>query len=257
MKRKRVYISVISHNQEDLIQHYYADFPKIVGSYEIKLSILDNTGSEVLRDYCHKMGYFYYHDGIRRGFGANHNHMFSVLNIEDDDIFIIANPDLIIDPKQLEGILDRFVTSQADLFTSTMYLDKAAGKLDFPDRYFPGILNFPISILTGKRLHYGSRKRVRNPEWISGAFIVFKPSSYRRLGGFDEGYFMYCEDIDLCYRAKKLGMSLVMEPDFYIEHDSRMQSRSLFSKNLYWHIKSTIRYLTKNKITTLLRIAKT
>jgi GT2 family glycosyltransferase len=254
---KKVYVSVISHNQQDLIKHYYKEFPKKLGNYEIQLAILDNTGSAALEKYCKEEGYFYYHDGKQRGFGANHNLMFNVLEVKDEDIFIVANPDLLIKPDQLEGMLESFEKSNADIFTTTMYLDKESGKLDFPDRYFPGILNFPISILTGKRLHYGTRERVENPEWISGAFILFKPASYRRLGGFDEDYFMYCEDIDLCYRAKKMGMQLVMDPDFYVEHDSRMGSRTLFSKNLYWHISSTIRFLVKNRIVKLVTVAKT
>jgi len=254
---KKLYISVVSHSQEDLIAHYYGEFPKKAGSYEIVLSILDNTGSSQLRRLCEESGYVYYHDGEQRGFGSNHNRMFEYLSPRDEDIFVIANPDLKIEPEQLAGMLERFECSEADLFTVKMYLDKASGRLDFPDRYFPGILNFPISILTGKRLHYGRRERVENPEWISGAFILFKPEAYRRLGGFDEGFFMYCEDIDLCYRARRMGLSLVMDPDHYVEHDSRMESRTLFSKNLYWHITSTLRYLRKNRIFKLLTIAKT
>ncbi len=253
---KNVYISVVSHNQQELIEHYYKDIPSTLGEYRITLAVLDNTGSDRLKSYCEEKGYFYFHDGKQRGFGANHNLMFNTLNPSRDDIFIIANPDLLIDPQQLEGMLRSFENSGADIFTTNMYLDKESGKLDFPDRYFPGILNFPISILTGKRLHYGKRERVTDPDWISGAFVFFKPESYRKLGGFDEGYFMYCEDIDLCYRAKKMGMKLVMDPDFYVEHDSRMGSRTLFSKNLYWHISSTVRYLSKNRIFRLLTIAK-
>ncbi len=254
---KKVYISVVSHNQQDLIAHYYKDFPHQLGDYEIHLALLDNTGSDALKTWCEEHDRFYFHDGKQRGFGANHNLMFQLLEVQDDDIFIIANPDLLIRPEQLEGMLQSFENSDADIFTTTMYLDKESGKLDFPDRYFPGILNFPISILTGKRLHYGSRERVENPEWISGAFIFFKPASYRALGGFDESYFMYCEDIDLCYRAKKQGMKLVMDPDFYVEHDSRMGSRTLFSKNLYWHISSTLRFLVKNRVFKLVTIART
>ncbi len=42
-------------------------------------------------------------------------------------------------------------------------------------------------------------------EWVAGSFIAFKSSSYRKVQGFDENYFMYCEDIDICYRAKSQG----------------------------------------------------
>ncbi len=254
--RPTAYLSVISHHQEDLVTENFKNFPKKLGRFDIKLAIMDNTGSDMLKAFCEREKHFYYHDGIVRGFGHNHNKMFQLLAPGNEDIFIICNPDITVAPDQLEGLLENFVTSGIDIGAPRSYLDKAKGQLDYPDRYFPCLANFLISIATGKRLHYGTYDDQEYPEWFSGSFILFKPEVFQNLGGFDEGYHMYCEDIDLCYRAKQAGYKLKLDTAYHIEHHSRMASRKLLSKNIWWHIRSAFRFSLKSKRLFCLSIAK-
>jgi len=244
---KKVYISVISHNQEDLIKENFYKFPKRLGKFEIKLSVLDNTGSSELKRFCQEEDFFYHTNSTPEGFGANHNKMFELLQPESEDVFIISNPDIKVLPQELSGLVENFIASDTDVGAPRSYLDKESAFLDFPDRYFPYLGNFIVSILTGKRLHYGSDESQEYPQWISGSFILFKPDVFRALGGFDEGYFMYCEDIDLCYRAKKQGYRIKLDTSHYIEHHSRMDSRKLFSKSILWHMRSALRFSMKTK----------
>lgn len=57
---------------------------------------------------------------------------------------------------------------------------------------------------------FGKDSSKEGPDWISGAALAIKSDLFHRLGGFDESYFMYFEDIDLCLRAKRLGYSTVI-----------------------------------------------
>jgi len=245
--KKTVYISVVSHGHTSIIKENFSYIKKEFDGFEIKVSIIDNTPSLELKEFAKQKGFFYYCDGITRGYGANHNKLFSVLDVKDEDIFIVCNPDIYIKNDQLEGLLNAFVNSDADIYNIKSYLDKNSEFIDFPDRYFPGIFNFFISITTGKRLHYGENEEIKEPEWMSGGFMVFKPASYKKLGGFDEDYFMYCEDIDICFRAKKAGMKLRYDNRFYNEHNSSMHSRKLFSKSMFWHLNSAFKYVVKNR----------
>ena len=253
---QEVFISVVSHAQEDMIIENFSNFPKTCGGFNINLSIIDNTGSNALKQFCDQSNLFYYSDGKTRGFGKNNNKMFSLLKPKDDDIFIVCNPDVIIKKDQLDGLLHSFNESDYDIFTVKTYFDKEVDYIDNPDKYFPGFLNFAYSLATDKRLHYGSNENVKNPKWISGAFMVFNPASYRKLNGFDESYFMYCEDIDLCFRANKLNMKLGYDANYYIEHNTQMQSRDLFSDSMKWHIKSAVKFIYKNKFYNPLVIIK-
>ena len=253
---QNVYISIISHHQEELIEQNFHHFPKQLSHYIIHISILDNTSSDRLKTFCEKEGLFYHRNQTPHGFGHNHNTMFRLCNPGDNDIFIIANPDIILQPEQLEKLIKNFIASDTDIGAPRSYLDKSSGMLDYPDRYFPHLANFIISILTGKRLHYGNNSEQEYPQWMSGSFILFKPSVFKALGGFDEGYHMYCEDIDLCYRAQKKGYKIKLDTTAYIEHDSRMDSRKLFSKSIWWHMSSAFRFSIKSKRLFGLTIAK-
>lgn len=245
--RNKVYISIVSHNQEGLVIENFKNFSKHSGAYDIQLAIVDNTGSEALKSFCDANDHIYFNDGKRRGFGANHNKMFSETNPRNNDIFIVCNPDIIIKTNQLDGIIESFVTSTSDIFSVKIFFDKSINYVDNPDKYFPGFFNFAYSLATDTRLHYGSNWDVKYPQWVSGAFIVFAPEAYRKLNGFDEDYFMYCEDIDLCFRALKLGLTIEHNNNYFIEHDTQMESRSLFSESMLWHVKSAVKFIVKNK----------
>ena len=136
------------------------------------------------------------------------------------------------------------------------YYDRNKTILSNPGRYFPYFFNFVASIVLRKRLHYGSNFDVVHPEWISGEFMIIKADIYIKLNGFDEDYFMYVEDIDLCYRAKKLGIKITHNKDFYIIHETQMDSRNVLSNRFKMHLSSAFTYLKKHKIYGLIKIAK-
>ncbi len=251
-----IFISIISHDQQDLIKENFGNFPKKLDDFNIKLSVLDNTGSKELEEFCDKESIFYHQNEEPKGFGENHNKMFSLLPIEDKDIFIVCNPDIKVLPSQLTGLAANFVNSNIDIGAPRSYLDKKNDFLDYPDRYFPYLLNFIISIATGKRLHYGKNDDQEYPQWVSGSFILFKPEVFKALNGFDEEYFMYCEDIDICFRAVQKGYKIKLDTKYFIEHNSRMASRKLLSQSIFWHMRSAYRFSRKSNRIFGLSIAK-
>ncbi len=242
---KNIYFSIVSHNQTDLIQKNFADFPKEMDGCRIFVVIIDNTGCQELKRFCDDEALVYYHDGKQRGFGANHNHIFRWLQLHDDDRFVVCNPDIHIEKEHLHKVIQN--SENTDIYSPVIYFDRKNGELDNPDKEFPGLLNFFISFATQKRLHYGTRLRTTEPGWISGAFMLFRASVYRALDGFDEDYFMYCEDIDICYRARKMGFKITVDHACHIEHHAQMHSRNIFSRNNVWHIKSAFKYALKHK----------
>jgi N-acetylglucosaminyl-diphospho-decaprenol L-rhamnosyltransferase len=58
----------------------------------------------------------------------------------------------------------------------------------------------------------------RDAGWLSGACLLVRRSAFEQLGGFDPGYFMYFEDVDLGYRLGKSGYRNVYEPDAVVTH---------------------------------------
>ena len=64
----------------------------------------------------------------------------------------------------------------------------------------------------------GAYKRAWTPEWVSGACMLVRRSVFEELGGFDEGFFLYCEDTDLCRRVWESGHSVRFEPAAEVLH---------------------------------------
>jgi N-acetylglucosaminyl-diphospho-decaprenol L-rhamnosyltransferase len=57
-----------------------------------------------------------------------------------------------------------------------------------------------------------------SPEWLSGACMLVRREVFEALGGFDEGFFLYCDDMDLCTRARAAGHDVRFTPDVEVHH---------------------------------------
>lgn len=77
--------------------------------------------------------------------------------------------------------------------------------------------------------------------------MLVRFSDFVRVNGFDQGYFMYCEDIDLCLRLSLAGVRLHYAPAF-MRYIMLIMTIEVFSKAFRWHLKSTFRYLARKRI---------
>lgn len=64
------------------------------------------------------------------------------------------------------------------------------------------------------------------PDWVTGATMLIRKNLFLKLGGFDEKFFLYFEDIDLCKRAQKAGKSIIYFPKFKVKHIGGKSSRN-------------------------------
>lgn len=105
---------------------------------------------------------------------------------------------------------------------------------------FERTLVSPLSLVQRHLLRRRHRLLSQQPvHWVTGAFMAFKSTVFRELGGFDERYFMYCEDVDICLRMQLAGYSLARADATVIHHTQRQTLKNL--KHLAWHIRSLLR----------------
>jgi hypothetical protein len=95
----------------------------------------------------------------------------------------------------------------------------------FPSPMRPPLQTDPIGRLVGRVPGLGewsfatwSHDRVRVVPWVTGAALVIRRRAFDDVGGFDESFFMYAEEIDLCYRAKQRGWETHFAPVADVEH---------------------------------------
>jgi N-acetylglucosaminyl-diphospho-decaprenol L-rhamnosyltransferase len=82
-------------------------------------------------------------------------------------------------------------------------------------------------------------------DWVTGAAMLMRKECFDRLKGFDESYFMYFEDVDLCYRARRLGYGIGYLPECPIIHLGGMSYASGESHIQREYRKSQLRYYDK------------
>lgn len=82
--------------------------------------------------------------------------------------------------------------------------------------------------------------------FVSGAALLIDRASFERVGGFDEDYFMYYEDIDLCLRANTIGIGTSIDPEWSVEHLGAHATRAHFGQSLQWSYESACRFHTRH-----------
>tara|TARA_B100000989_G_C19510326_1_gene458663 strand:- start:362 stop:1360 length:999 start_codon:yes stop_codon:yes gene_type:complete len=90
-------------------------------------------------------------------------------------------------------------------------------------------------------------------DWVSGCFMVVSRVFFEKVNGFDERYFLYFEDVDLCRKARKYGHRVLFDPSLSLIHKARYQSSSTYgilsslikNKTSRYHLSSWIKYIFK------------
>lgn len=86
-----------------------------------------------------------------------------------------------------------------------------------------------------KGLH---RREPCEVDWVSGAAVLLRREAAEAVGGFDERYFMYVEDVDLCWRLRREGYKVVFHPAFRLVHHVGRASSQQSTRMLYHHHRS-------------------
>jgi len=165
------------------------------------------------------------------GFGTNHNQAFAHC---DTEYFCILNPDIELPDA---AVWPRLLDSVRKPGVGCAYpvLFNGDGSRQENERE----LVTPAALLRRHLL----KRRQRTVDWVSAAFWLVPSGAWRSLGGFDERYFMYCEDADFCVRLQLAGWRLARAETSAI-HEASWASRRL-GRHLAWHLRSMLRLWSK------------
>ena len=145
-----------------------------------------------------------------------------------------VNPDLLIETDALSRLLEHAGGFEAallgaDLVDESGVRDEAARRRD-PD--FASMLGSPRAARLGVPMD--SAQALQRVDAVSGALMLMPRALFERIGGFDEGYRLHAEDLDLCRRAREAGAVVAVANDVRVVHIRGVSSRSrpLFVE---WH----------------------
>lgn len=163
--------------------------------------------------------------GENGGYGAGINLGAAATSSE---LLLLCNPDIIVSRKALDALVSRL------LMDSTLGIVGPA--LVSPDgstypsgRAFPTLRQSGVQALVGALAprsayseHYRSMSRAKGMsgivDWVTGACLLVRRSAFDAVGGFDGGYFMYVEEVDLCWRLATAGWRTGYESEAIVRH---------------------------------------
>ena len=189
------------------------------------------------------------------GYGGGVNRLVASLD-RSYDWFLVTNPDVRFTPGSLDALLaDTGRHPQAAIFGPQVI---APDEVVYPSaRAFPSIRTgvghglfanvWPTNPWTRRyhRFRDTSLDESQDVDWLSGACLLIRPEAFALANGFDEGYFMYFEDVDLAFRLSKLGWASVFVPSAVIVHSGAHSTSRQADLMRRVHHQSARRYLDK------------
>ncbi|MSQ04856.1 MAG: glycosyltransferase family 2 protein [Nitrosomonadaceae bacterium] len=173
-----------------------------------------------------------------RGFGENHNAAF---RLSRSDGFCVLNPDIVFDADPFPTLFNVLHDSAVGLVAPLVL--SADGEPEDSMRCFitPTSMAKRISGLDSGTYPVSVGGDDFFPDWVAGMFMLFRSEAYAKVGGFDERYFMYCEDADICTRIWKSGYKVVGHLSTSVIHNAQHASHRSWT-HLSWHVQSMLRY---------------
>jgi N-acetylglucosaminyl-diphospho-decaprenol L-rhamnosyltransferase len=221
--RARVDVVVVSYNSAETL---HACLEPLLGRPEIAVTVVDNASTDGSLDAIAGLPVRAIEAGRNGGFAFGCNLGMAAGSAPS---VLFLNPDARIEPRDVDrllAILDaepdvalvgpRLIDGEGELIPSIRRWQRASSiwaQALFLHRLFPraGWAN-EINRLPQAYDH------VAYPEWISGACMLGRRPALEAVGGFDESFFLYCEDMDLCARLVAAGRRVRYEPSATVQH---------------------------------------
>lgn len=235
-------ISIVSHGNADTVgalltsmQQYEKDLRRL------KIIITDNLQDDLPEYDRSPWGSLHIiRNTSQLGFAQNHNNAFK---LAEGSWFAILNPDLVFERPVFDPLLDR-LAGLPNTILAPHIMDET-GHIQDSFRPLPTPFELIRRRLPGYQFDASSpdANGLIHPDWIAGMFWLMDINVYRQLGGMDERYRLYLEDVDFCIRARLQGFNVVVDSQVQIRHDAQRTSRRrLFY--LMLHMQSAFRFFT-------------
>ena len=245
----RVAILILNYNGKQLLSSYLESIVDYKGDAEIW--VVDNGSKDYSIDFIKKNFPVVKTLILDKNYGYAKAYNLAISKI-DADLYCLLNNDIQISCPWVASMKELFLEHQLLGFAQPKivslhnesvfdYAGAAGGYLD--------ILGFPYC--RGRYLNYcekdqGQYDNQQDVTWVSGAAFWVRETTFKQLGGFDEGFFMHFEEIDLCIRGKARGWSAMCNGTVKVAHLGGGTLATSHPKKLYYNIRNSLWSYTKN-----------
>jgi GT2 family glycosyltransferase len=255
MADKDVSVIIVSWNGKDLLRKC---LQSVYSSQGVSLEVLvvDNNSTdgtvEMIREDFPEVKLISNRDN--KGFSYANN---QALSKATGKYLFILNPDTVIERNTINK-LSVFLMKNSSIGIAGPKITYEGGNLQyscksrFPnlrDAWFSQSLVMRFSpkkeVSDSMNMVVWDHAVVKEVAWVMGAAMFIRREVYDQIGGFDERFFMYFEDVDLCQRAKKRGWQVIYYPETVVTHFEGQSSAKIGSQKGVAAMQSAIRYYRK------------
>lgn len=240
-------IIIINYNVKEFLQNLIHSLQKALSKITHEIIVVDNASDdgsvEFIREKFPQINLIVNKTNV--GFSKANN---EALKVSKGKFILLINPDTIVSEDTITKMID-FINQYPEVGLAGCKILNPDGSLQLAcRRSFPGPWTsfckvtglstlFPKSKLFAKyNLTYLDENSTYEVDAISGSFMMMKREAYEKVGGFDEQFFMYGEDLDLCYRIQKNGYKVFYYPGTQIIHyKGESTKRSSLDETKYFY----------------------
>ena len=216
-----VAIQIVNYKTKAFLEPLVASIIKDLehSGLEVDINILDNASGddlEQLGQKWHNRRVHIYTSARNGGFGAGHNTLAHKTNAP---YLLILNPDMLFfEPHTIERLLETSRSTGAAVVGPRLLTPKSRAHTMLEEVSADQLKQQPWD--HGK--HGIWRYHLDNQEvevvWVSGAAFLIRHDVFKAVGGFDNKFFLYFEEVDLCYRLRRLGERVIYNPKIQLIH---------------------------------------
>lgn len=219
----RVDIVVVSYNSRQTLRDCIAPH---CGDPGVTVTVVDNASTDGTPATVADLPVQLVHSGRNGGFAFGCNRGAATGTAP---YVLLLNPDAAIERRALDALVAVLEAEPAVALVAPRIVD-ADGALQPSQRRFPRVRStWAQAIFLHRAAPHASwadeviwdpaaYDRPASPEWLSGACMLIRRTALEQVGGLDERFFLYCEDIDLCKRLRAAGHDLRFEPAAQVRH---------------------------------------
>lgn len=236
----RVTLSVVSHGHGAMVVNLLRDIQALnwpPEAYEVLLTLNAPEETKLFSAFQNDLPLHIIANTEAKGFGANHNAAFKRSH---GAAFAVVNPDVRLPALDLNAWLAPL--GQDKIAACAPLARDSQGQLQDNARRFPTLWSLAKRVLTGVRQpSYDPQAGPQTIDWAAGYLLLLRREAFEQVGGFDEAYFLYMEDVDLARRLSRQGWKVLWDTTTHIIHDSQRASHRQW-RHLRWHVQGAARY---------------
>lgn len=217
-----------------------------------RIYIVDNSNEQYIADFCQQYANVVYISSKNVGYGAGHNQALRQVLGSEEKYHLVLNSDVYFNPSVMKNLVE-YMDAHPDVAQIQPNVIYPNGEHQYTCRLLPTPANLifrrflPKGIVEKMNIRYqlkfNDHKREMNVPYHQGSFMFFRIECFKKVGLFDERFFMYPEDIDITRRMHKQYRTMFV-PDVTIVHAHRAASYKS-KKMLKIHIINMIKYFNK------------